>query len=692
MCGFSKSDASARAAFFAYKRQMSTPDNLSYWATMWTGMIEDGRTTEELLEQTTREAAKVGAANIPVLVIQGGSEQVVHHQVPFAIQSGVAEGSGQRGLCTVTILDGFGHGVHPADPNLFFPSECQGVATEFLGYSGDSQAHSDSTPSAGLHGVDAVIIGSGFSGMYMLHKLRGLGLKVKVLEAGSDVGGTWFWNRYPGARCDVPSIEYSYSFDETLQQEWTWTELMATQPEILEYANHVADRFSLRSDIEFDTRVSSATYDEASKRWLVQTETGKQFECSFCIMAVGCLSAPNSHKPPFDDLDTFDGPVYHTGQWPHEGVDFTGQSVGIIGTGSSGSQAIPLLAEQAGHLTVFQRTPNYPLPAGNQPLSDEYTNDVKANYSMIRKLQRESIPGFIGYKYGGLGGIDAFKFHSNAPPTEQILQTSKKEQLDRLDRLGFGAIFEFADVFVNLEANEVGCDLYREMVQRIVIDTDTAEKLMPRDYPIGCKRHVFDTGYFDTFNRNNVTLVDLRLGGIERITKDGVQTAQGLFSVDALVLATGFDAMTGPLLRMQITGRSGHTLEEHWQAGPRTYLGLQCANFPNMFIITGPGSPSVLSNMMVSIEQHVEWIAECIRHMQISNLSTIEQISDSEDEGWPTSTRSPQRAPCTPRALAARGTSARISRQAANLYAVLGRRRSLSAKVRRGGGGGLQGV
>ena len=468
--------------------------------------------------------------------------------------------------------------------------------------------------------VDVLVVGAGFSGMYALHRLRGQGLRVRVLEAGADVGGTWYWNRYPGARCDVPSVEYSYSFSKELEQEWDWTEVMAGQPEILRYANHVADRFDLRRDIQLETRVTSAHYDEDRNRWRIGTEAGETFEARFCVMATGCLSCPNT--PDIEGAQDFEGPVYHTGEWPHEGVDFAGVRVGIIGTGSSGVQSIPVIAEEALHLTVFQRTPNYTVPAGNRPLSERDRQRAKAVYDQIRKSERESMGGFI-FGFGGRPFV---------PPTEFLKQTSPEERRAALDAEGFLALRRYLDVALDPAANELACEMYREQVRRVIHDPETAEGLMPRDYPIGCKRPVIDTDYFETFNRDNVTLVDLRRGGIEKITPTGVQTAQGHFEVDALVYATGFDAMTGALLRMDVRGRDGLALEKQWEAGPRSYLGLQVDGFPNLFTITGPGSPSVLSNMIVSIEQHVDWIADCIAHMDENALATIEPTTAAVDE------------------------------------------------------------
>ncbi len=476
---------------------------------------------------------------------------------------------------------------------------------------------------ASAQSCDVVVVGAGFAGMYALHKFRQLGLTTCVLEAGNDVGGTWYWNRYPGARCDVPSVEYSYSFSKELEQEWNWTEIMAAQPEILEYANHVADRFDLRKDIEFQTRVVSTTFDEESNRWTVTTETGKRYTARFCVMATGCLSVPNT--PTIQGQNDFSGPVYHTGDWPEQGVDFTGQRVGIIGTGSSGIQSIPVIAAQAKHLTVFQRTPNYTMPAANAPLKEEFLAEAKRNYDNIRAEQRASQVGIVGYGFG-FGGAE------NVEPTEEILKTTEAERQRLVEEEGFLAIRRYADVSLDEKANELACDMYRAQVRRVIKDPDTAEALMPRDYPMGCKRPVIDTDYYETYNRDNVTLVDLRRGGIQCITATGVSTGQGDYEFDVLVYATGFDAMTGALGKIDIRGRQDQALSEYWEAGPRSYLGLQVAGFPNLFTVTGPGSPSVLSNMIVSIEQHIDWISRCIADLDSQGVQTIEATTAAEDE------------------------------------------------------------
>ena len=471
------------------------------------------------------------------------------------------------------------------------------------------------------HRYDLLIVGAGFAGLYMLYRARKLGLSARVLEAGLDVGGTWYWNRYPGARCDVPSMEYSYSFSEALQQEWRWTEVMAAQPEILDYARHVADRFDLRKDIQFSTRVKAAQFDEEASAWQVITDAEEAFFGRFCVMATGCLSVPN--MPELAGQEDFQGAVYHTGAWPHEGVDFSGLNVGILGTGSSGIQSIPEIAKQANSLTVLQRTPNYTMPAHNGPLSEAFQAEAKKNYAEIREHQRASQIGIIGYGFG-FGGAKAMT------PSQQIMETTAEERERLVEQEGFSAIRRFADVATDSDANELACEMYRIQVARVVHDGETAEALMPRGYPMGCKRPVIDTDYYETFNRPNVRLVDLRKGGIRQMTASGVSTEQGDFAFDAFVFATGFDAMTGALERIDIRGRQGRSLVDHWHAGPRTYLGLAMRGFPNLFTITGPGSPSVLSNMLVSIEQHVDWICDCIRWMDGAGHREIEATEAAE--------------------------------------------------------------
>ncbi len=468
-------------------------------------------------------------------------------------------------------------------------------------------------PSGGS--FDAVVIGAGFAGLCMLHRLRGLGLSARVFEAGSGVGGTWFWNRYPGARCDVESLEYSYQFSDELQQEWEWTERYASQPEILRYLNHVADRFDLRRDILLNTRVQSAVFDEAGDRWQVRTDDGAEYAARFCIMATGCLSSTNT--PRLAGLDSFAGLTLHTGNWPHEPIDFSGRRVAVIGTGSSGIQAIPVIAEQAAHLFVFQRTPNFSVPASNHPLDPAEQRAVKRDYAAVRQR----------------GGQMPFGFDTRS--TERnALEVSDEERLaeyeDRWRQGGLPFLGSFADLIFSQEANDTAADFVRDKIRQIVRDPSIAETLMPRSV-VGCKRLCSDTGYFETFNRSNVTLVDIAKTPIEAVDERGVRTTAAHHAVDCIVLATGFDAMTGTLARIDIRGKAGVTLRDKWAEGPRTYLGLASAGFPNLFIMAGPGSPSVLSNMVPSIEQHANWIADCLAFMGARGLRRIEASAAAED-------------------------------------------------------------
>ena len=464
---------------------------------------------------------------------------------------------------------------------------------------------------------DAVVVGAGFAGMYMLHRLRNQGFTARVYETADGVGGTWYWNRYPGARCDVESMDYSYSFSNELQQEWTWTERYSSQPEILKYANHVADRFDLRRDIQFSTRVTSAVFDEATSRWTIETDRGDRVSARWCIMATGCLSTPQA--PKFPGLETFTGRWYHTGFWPHEGVDFTGLRVGVIGTGSSAIQSIPIIAKQATHLYVFQRTPNFSVPAHNAPLDAEYERTVKASYADFRRQARESRVGFV---------VERNDVSALAVSAED----REREYEKRWTRGGLGFAATFLDLLLDRKANDTAAEFFRAKIRSIVRDPAVAEKLVPQHYPIGTKRLCVDTDYYATFNRDNVTLVDIKASPIETITPTGLETRDDRYTLDAIVFAIGFDAMTGSLLRIDIRGRGGKTLREKWSEGPRTYLGLTVAGFPNMFMITGPGSPSVLSNMIVSIEQHVDWIADCLTHMRAHGQISIDATAGAENE------------------------------------------------------------
>jgi cation diffusion facilitator CzcD-associated flavoprotein CzcO len=468
--------------------------------------------------------------------------------------------------------------------------------------------------------LDAVIVGAGFSGLYMLYRVRDvLGLKTRVYEAGDGVGGTWYWNRYPGARCDSESYYYSFSFDEELEQEWEWNSRYPEQPEILAYLNHVADRFDLRRDIQLSTRVVEAIFDEETNRWNVRTDRGERIRAQFFISAVGCLSATNVPKIP--GLERFEGDWYHTGEWPHEDVDFRGKRVGLIGTGSTGIQATPVIAAEAEHLTVFQRTPNYSVPARNAPLDPEETQRVKANYREVRRLSRESS---FGFPYA----VSARSALEHSPEERQAIY----EGLWELGGIRFLA-GSFNDLIRNKEANDTAAEFIRAKIRGIVKDPAVAEKLVPTDHPYGTKRPPIDTDYFETFNHQNVSLVDIRNAPILEITPRGIRTEAAEYELDIIVFATGFDAMTGSLLKIDIRGLGGRSLREKWEEGPRTYLGLQLAGFPNLFTITGPGSPSVLVNMPVSIEQHVEWISDCITYMRDKGLSRIEATPDAE-EAW----------------------------------------------------------
>jgi cyclohexanone monooxygenase len=466
---------------------------------------------------------------------------------------------------------------------------------------------------------DVVVVGAGFAGMYMLHRLRGLGFSVRVVEQGGDVGGTWYWNRYPGARCDVESMQYSYSFSDELQQEWNWSERYAPQPEILKYARHVADRFGLRADIVFNTRVERAVFDEDSSIWEVTTSDGKTVRAQFVVLATGCLS--NARMPDIKGLAGFAGKVYHTGHWPHEGVDFTGQLVGVIGTGSSAIQSIPVIAGQASHLFVFQRTPNFSIPARNAALTAEERDAFRRNYPEIRRFAREDARNGI---YAELPDRGALEDGENA-------RRARYEQ--RWANGGLTFMLAYNNLILEKAANDTAADFVRGKIAEIVKNPKTAKRLQPDNHPIGTKRICVDTDYYATFNRPNVTLVDIRGRGIDEILPNAVRTGGRDYEIDALVLATGFDAMTGSVAKIDIRGRRNRTLNQKWAEGPKTYLGLMSEGFPNLFIITGPGSPSVLSNMIVSIEQHVDWIADCLSYMRRRALTSIEATAEAE-ERW----------------------------------------------------------
>ena len=463
--------------------------------------------------------------------------------------------------------------------------------------------------------VDAIVVGAGFAGIYMLQRLRELGLSAKVIESGTGPGGTWYWNRYPGLRCDVESMTYSYSFSDEIQREWTWTERYATQAEILRYVDYVVDRLDLRRDMQFETRVDSAVFDEGESRWSIGTDRGDRYVARFCIMATGCISIPD--LPKFKGLERFEGQWYHTGDWPREEVDFTGKRVGVVGTGSSGVQSIPVIAERAAHVTVFQRTANYSIPAWNVQLDPDAIRRWKTNCKALRAKARVSSVG---------ADFD--------PPDAAVFGISPEERRRRLEeswrRGSFGFLSTFKDILTNQAASDLVGAFVEEKIRAVVKDPTIADLLCPKNLPIGTKRLCVDTNYYETFNRDNVSLVDIKTAPIEEITPKGLIAGSIEYELDAIVFATGYDAMTGALFRIDIRGRGSVLLKKKWVDGPITHLGLAVAEFPNLFTVTGPGSPSVVSNMMVSIEQHVEWIADCIAYMDRNRIDLIEPTPEAE--------------------------------------------------------------
>ena len=467
--------------------------------------------------------------------------------------------------------------------------------------------------------LDVAIVGGGLGGLYAIHRLRGMGLKVRAYEAGSGVGGTWFWNRYPGARCDVESLEYSYSFSDELQQEWKWPERYGNQPEILQYINHVADRFDLRRDVQLNTRIVSALFDQKTGLWMLRTDKGEEVHARYCVMAAGNLSTPR--VPDFKGIGAFRGKWYHTGLWPHEGVDFTGLRVGVVGTGSSGVQMIPRIALQARHLHVFQRTANFSLPARNAPMEPERERRHKADYPARRRAAYDTPFAIGGYPR----------------PTKSALEVSEEERNAAYESKwqeggSISYLYTYTDLLTNKAANDTASEFARNKIRGIVKDRATAELLAPKDLPIGTKRLCLDTGYYETYNRPNVTLVDARSDPIAEITPSGLRTGKQSFELDAIVFATGFDAMTGALREIDIRTSDGAVLADKWAGGPLTYLGLMVSGFPNMFIVTGPGSPGVKTQMIASIEQHVDWIADAIGHLGRNNLDRIEPAERAETE------------------------------------------------------------
>jgi cyclohexanone monooxygenase len=463
--------------------------------------------------------------------------------------------------------------------------------------------------------VDVVVVGAGFAGLRALHTLRELGFSVAVLEAGGEIGGVWQWNRYPGARCDVESYDYSYGFSPELEQEWRWSERYATQPEILRYINHVADRFGLRRDIWLNQRMSRAAYADGG--WAIDTGT-RRWQARFLVMATGQLST--SKRPELPGQDGFSGRILHTAHWPPEEVELTGQRVGVVGTGSSGMQLIPVAAARAAHLTVFQRTPNYSVPAANATISDEQDAQVKAHYRQRREAAQNS-PSGLGFIPSKTSALDA-----TPSQRQRVYQAA-------WDRLGFGFALAYYDILLDKGANDTAAEFIRDKIASKVHDPQTREALMPHDFPFGAKRPSVDSGYFETFNRDNVELVDIRAHPITGFTPTGLATEAGQHELDIVVFATGFDALTGPLLRPEIVGRGGQTLREKWVAGPVTYLGLGVGGFPNMFIIAGPGSPSLLSNVILSTEQHVDWIAALLDQLRRTGKTEVE-VSPEAEKRW----------------------------------------------------------
>jgi cyclohexanone monooxygenase len=466
-------------------------------------------------------------------------------------------------------------------------------------------------------GVDVVIVGAGFSGLYLLHQLRKQGFSTRCFERGDGVGGTWYWNRYPGARCDVESMQYSYGFDDKLQQEWNWPEKFSGHADIRAYADHVADRFGLRAHIDFETEVCAAHYDEGLRLWRIETSAGEKVSARHFVMAGGCIST--AQIPKFEGLADYTGKTYHTGRWPHEPVSFAGLRVAVIGTGSSAIQAIPVIAEEAAHLTVFQRQANFTIPSRNHPMTADYAKSWKSGYAE-KRVEMRYMPNGVLRELNDKSALEASE--------EERLATYE----ERWRMGGSGFLGAFNDILTNREANDTMAEFVRDKIRQTVKDPVTAELLCPKTHPIGTKRLCVDSGYFETYNRDNVELVNISQTPIERLTPDGLMVNGRGFTFDAIVFATGFDAMTGTLFNVDIRGRAGLELKSKWAAGPRTYLGLMTESFPNLFMITGPGSPSVKSNMITSIEQHVDLVADTIIHMRDQGLAVIEPEHSAENE------------------------------------------------------------
>jgi cation diffusion facilitator CzcD-associated flavoprotein CzcO len=477
----------------------------------------------------------------------------------------------------------------------------------------------DSSREPAENEYDIVVIGAGFSGMYALYKLRGLGLRLKGFEAGDGPGGTWYWNRYPGARVDIESMIYSYSFDEELEQEWQWPEHFSPQPDLEVYANHVADRFGIRDQVQFGTTVTRLRFDDATSRWHIETDRGDEVSARFVIAATGSLNATNI--PDFKGAATFGGQWYHTSKWPKESVDFTGKRVGVIGTGSTGIQVIPVVAEQAAHLTVFQRTANFSIPSRNRPVDPDYERDWKENYPRYREMMKSTASAAVlmGQR------LDRSVFDVSDEEREEILERAWES------RSGFKFTGSFKDVRTNIDANEIVAEFVRRKIREIVKDPEVAELLCPKTHPLGTKRLCLDSGYYETFNRPNVTLVDVRSNPITEITPAGLRTTAAEYELDILIYATGFDAMTGSMTRMNVTGAGGARLTDKWVNGPTNYLGFLVAGFPNLFMIHGPGSPSVLAQMIMSAEWQVDWLHDRIAYMREHGFTRVDTTERWED-------------------------------------------------------------
>lgn len=470
--------------------------------------------------------------------------------------------------------------------------------------------------------VDAIVIGAGFSGLYALHRLRESGLRTRVLEAADQVGGTWLFNRYPGARCDIESIEYSFSFSDEIQQEWVWTETLPAQPEIEAYLNFVADRLDLRRDIQFDTRVVAMTFDEDAAVWTVETDAGETFVAPFVVAATGILSVPL--EPDIPGMSAFEGTSLFTSRWPADGVDLSGKRVGVIGTGSTGVQAIPVIAREAERLFVFQRSPAYTLPSTVRRYEAGELDEIKSHYQEIRACQREHPIG--------AARLSAFSVLFDMMTSPPLKSASREDQLRAVEERGVMGALSWGDVFFDIDANRQAARLYGEAVARIVKDPQTAAALTP-SHPFGCKRPIIDQGYYETFNRANVTLIDLRRNPIRTVTATGIETEDASYDLDVIIYATGFDAMTGALTRIDIRGRDGLSLADFWaEQGPLTYLGVAVAGFPNLFVIQAPGSPAPATNFVAALEQQMDWIAECIGHVRAQGYRMIEALPEAQRE------------------------------------------------------------